>query len=85
MSKGNQRIILEIIKNESSYKKECKGIFLITDNHEYSIFENHSALLLPIKNAIITIKSNDNNIDEAINIERGIFVFQNNKSIIITL
>mgnify|MGYP003965905247 CR=1 FL=1 len=82
MDKLNTNIILEILKDGSFEKRLCRGIFLKTNNHEYSIFENHSNILLSLDNAKITIKIEQNK-DECIEIDSGIFVFQNNNAKII--
>jgi hypothetical protein len=84
MDKLNSNIMLKVFTNGSFEKRFCKCIFLITNDYEYSIFENHSNISIPLNGATITIKTEPFQ-DEYFEISSGIFLFQNNVARVISM
>jgi hypothetical protein len=69
---------LTIINNPTPLEQNFFGIEVTTDNHVYSIFEDHNDIMLLLKNA--TIKSIDSSYKKNIEYQNidGIFIFKNN-------
>ena len=82
MNTKNANIDVTISNKDNIERMKCKSISLKTDNHEYSIFEHHANIALPLKNAVVTLET-ENNQDTCIKIDSGIFIFQNNSATII--
>lgn len=69
---------LTIINNTNQPDQYYFGIEVTTDNHVYSIFENHNNIMLLLKNS--TIQSIDSSYKKNIEYENinGILIFKNN-------
>ncbi len=69
---------LTIINNPPHPEQNFFGIEVTTDNHVYSIFKDHSDIMLLLKNA--TIQSIDSSYKKNIEYENihGILIFKNN-------